>query len=107
MFAEFVSLDALEKIHSLTKEKTFLEHVTNYIYLNPELFNINKMNPPVLCHVDDIRLTVDTVEDFKLAQTLYKLCVEKNSKFNLSTILENITQEMKIQMAQSISFNQK
>ena len=107
VFAEFVSLDALEKIHSLTKEKTFLEHVTNYIYLNPELFNINKMNPPVLCHVDDIRLTVDTVEDFKLAQTLYKLCVEKNSKFNLSTILENITQEMKIQMAQSISVNQK
>ena len=65
------------------------------------------MNPPVLCHVDDIRLTVDTVEDFKLAQTLYKLWVEKNSKFNLSTILENITQEMKTQMAQSISFNQK
>ena len=107
VFAEFVSLDALEKIHSLTKEKTFLEHVTNYIYLNPELFNINKMNPPVLCHVDDIRLTVDTVEDFKLAQTLYKLCVEKNSKFNLSTILKNITQEMKIQMMQSIAFNQK
>ena len=31
VFAEFVSLDALEKIHSLTKEKTFLEHVTNYV----------------------------------------------------------------------------
>ena len=66
------------------------------------------MNPPILCHAnDDIRLTVDTIEDFKLAQTLYKLCVEKNIKFKLSTILENITQEMKIQMAQSIAFNQK
>ena len=65
------------------------------------------MNPPILCHANDIRLTVDTYEDFKLAKTLYKLCVEKNSNFNLSTILENITQEMKIQMAQSIAFNQK
>ena len=107
VFAEFVSLDTLEKIHSLTKEKTFLEHVTNYVYLNPQLFNINRINPPILCHANDIRLTVDTIEDFKLAQTLYKLCVEKNSKFNLSTILENITQEMKIQMAETIAFNQK
>lgn len=108
LFAEFVSLAALKKIHSLTKEKTYLEHVTNYIYQNPELFTITKMNPPILCQAnDDIRLTVDTAEDFKLAQNLYKLCVEKNINFKLSTILENITQEMKLQMAQSIAFNQK
>ena len=107
VFTEFVSLTALEKIQSLTKEKIYLEHVTNYIYQNPELFTITKMNPPILCQANDIRLTVDTAEDFKLAQTLYKLCVEKNSNFNLSTILENITQEMKLQMVQSIAFNQK
>ena len=107
VFAEFVSLAALEKIHSLTKEKTYLEHVTNYIYQNPDLFTITKMNPPILCQANDIRLTVDTDEDFKLAQTLYKICVEKYSNFNLSTIIENITQEMKLQMAQSIAFNQK
>ena len=107
VFAEFVSLAALEKIHSLTKEKTYLEHVTNYIYLNPELFNITRMNPPILCHANDVRLTVDTIEDFELAQNLYKICIEKNIKFNISTVLENITQEMKMQMAQSIAFNQK
>lgn len=107
IFTEFVSLTALEKIQSLTKEKIYLEHVTNYIYQNPELFTITKMNPPILCQANNIRLTVDTAEDFKLAQTLYKLCVEKNSNFNLSTILENITQEMKLQMVQSIAFNQK
>ena len=107
VFAEFVSLAALKKIQSLTKEKTYLEHVTNYIYQNPELFTITKMNPPILCQANDIRLTVDTDEDFKLAQTLYKLCVEKHSNFNLSTIVENITQKMKLKMAQSIAFNQK
>tara|TARA_B100000609_G_scaffold195949_1_gene190648 strand:+ start:170 stop:895 length:726 start_codon:yes stop_codon:yes gene_type:complete len=107
VFAEFVSLTALEKIHSLTNEKTYLEHVTNYIYQNPEHFTITKMIPPILCQANDIRLTVDTHEDFKLAQTLYKLCVEKYSNFNLSTIIENITQEMKLQMTQSIAFNQK
>ena len=108
VFAEFVSLAALKKTHSLTKDKTYLEHVTNYIYQNPGLFTINKINPPILFQEnDEIRLTVDTAEDFKLAQTLYQLCVEKNSNFKLSTILENITQEIKLQMAQSIAFNQK
>lgn len=108
VFAEFVSLSALKKTVSLTKEKIYLEHVTNYIYQNPDLFKINKINPPDLCKGNnDIRLTVDTSEDFKLAQTLYKLCIEKNSNFRLSTIIENITQEMKLQMAQSIAFNKK
>ncbi len=107
VFAEFVSRNALEKIQSLTKEKTYQEHVTNYIYQNPELFTITKMNPPILCQANDIRLTVDTAEDFKLTQELYKLCVEKNSNFNLGTILEKITKEMKLQMAKSIVHNQK
>ncbi len=107
VFAEFVSLSALKKTHFLTKEKTYLEHVTNYIYQNPELFTITKINPPFLCQANDIRLTVDTAEDFKLSQTLYKICVEKNSSFNLDTVLENISQEMKLQMAQSIALNQK
>ena len=65
------------------------------------------MNPPILCQANDIRLTVDTAEDFKLTQELYKLCVEKNSNFNLGTILEKITKEMKLQMAKSIVHNQK
>ena len=107
MFTEFVSRTALEKIQSLTKEKTYLEHVTNYIYQNPELFTISKMNPPILCQANDIRLTVDNADDFKLIQELYELCVEKNFNFNLSTILEKISQEMRIQMVKSIAFNQK
>ena len=107
MFTEFVSLSALEKTRLLTKEKTYLEHVTNYIYQNPELFKITKINPPILCQANDIRLTVDTAEDFKLSQTLYKICVEKNSNFNLGTVLENISQEMKLQMEKSIAINQK
>ena len=107
VFTEFVSLSALEKTRLLTKEKTYLEHVTNYIYQNPELFKITKINPPILCQANDIRLTVDTAEDFKLSQTLYKICVEKNSNFNLGTVLENISQEMKLQMEKSIAINQK
>lgn len=107
VFSEFVSRAALEKIQSLTKEKTYLEHVTNYIYQNPEFFTISKMKPPVLFQANDIRLTVDNADDFKLAQELYELCIEKNFNFNLTTILEKISQEMRLQMVKSIAFNQK
>lgn len=68
-WAEFVTLEALIKIEKSTDDIFYHEHVTNYIYSNPEVFNI--------CWIDrvfnaaQIRLTVDTRADFDTAKEIF------------------------------------
>lgn len=47
------------------------EHVTPYLYLHPELYKVNKI-PYYLPLARDYRLTVDTDEDYEVAQHVYK-----------------------------------
>lgn len=75
-WTEYVSLDALKKVQRLTDEKLYHEHVTNYIYSNPEIFKIEWIEGPAcLKGRSNIRLTIDTLEDFANAQNVYvELC---------------------------------
>lgn len=75
-WTEYVTLRALKKVSTMTNEKLYHEHVTNYIYSNPDYFRINWIEGPkvIESHLD-IRLTIDTYEDFKNAQHIYEdLC---------------------------------
>lgn len=107
IFAELVNIKTLKKIQSSTEENTYLEHVTNYIYEHSSDFQILKLTPPSICLENNLRLTVDTNEDFMLAKALYTRCIVKSSNFSLSTIVDNISQEMKNRMGESIANNQK
>lgn len=75
-WTEYVTLDALKKVQSLTDEKFYHEHVTNYIYANPEIFKVEWIEgPSCLKEHSNIRLTIDTLEDFANAQNIYaELC---------------------------------
>lgn len=75
-WAEYVSLDALKKVQRLTSENIYHEHVTNYIYSNPAIFKVEWIAGPVcLKGRSNIRLTIDTLEDFANAQKVYaELC---------------------------------
>lgn len=75
-WAEYVSLDALKKVQRLTSEIIYHEHVTNYIYSNPVIFKVEWIEGPVcLKGRSNIRLTIDTLEDFANAQKVYaELC---------------------------------
>ena len=69
----------LEKVIKKTSDALFLEHVTNYIYTNPNEFDLHFLKAPqYLFNRLDIRLTVDTIQDFELAQLLYSLKIENN-----------------------------
>lgn len=71
-WAEMVRLKALEKVIKLTLDKTYLEHVTNYIYLNPEEFNLELITiSKSIEKKKNIRMTLDTIEDFKLLKEIY------------------------------------
>jgi spore coat polysaccharide biosynthesis protein SpsF len=62
--AEVFSFEHLKKIHSLAKDPFQREHVTPYFYQHPEEFRLNKVLAPKELEAADIKLTVDTQEDF-------------------------------------------
>lgn len=71
-WAEAVKLSALEKVRELTDESLYHEHVTNFIYANREIFDVNffKIIPEIDRH-KDIRLTIDTQVDFDIQKEIY------------------------------------
>ena len=78
MFVEVVSRRAVNKAYELTKnseqKQLYREHVTNFIYENPNVFKVKlKMAPLPIINRGDLRFTIDTLEDFKNMSNLYSL----------------------------------
>lgn len=70
-FGEWVSADALKKAKQSTQDLFYHEHVTNFIYGNERLFNIEKLQVPEENFCRQVRLTVDTQSDFDTASEIY------------------------------------
>lgn len=71
-WTEGVKLSALKRVAKYTDEKLYQEHVTNFIYLNPNQFSIHF--EPIEKTIEqerNVRLTIDTEEDFKLGQKIF------------------------------------
>jgi len=110
LFGEYTTLETLKKVKSLTNEPIFREHVTNFIYTNPNLFRVRFLNMPSnLLNRKDIRLTIDTKEDFELAQYIYSKVNCLNNDNFLNRLLGIIDGDPKIRqiMNQQIKQNEK
>ena len=71
-WTEGVTLGALKKIKSETSDLIFLEHVTNYIYNNKNKFKIEFLKiDDSFKKYNDIRMTLDTKDDFDLLREIY------------------------------------
>ena len=94
-WGEFVTLDALKRVIGFTDDLLYREHVTNYIYSHPELFNI--------------QLTIDTLEDFSVAQRIYRDLQEKRVEISIEVIVDYVRRHAEyIQlMKQQIKKNSK
>lgn len=67
---EVIRFDALERAWSEDANPAWREHVTPYIYRNPDLFRIhNVVSEPDYSHM---RWTVDTPEDLTLVRLIYE-----------------------------------
>ncbi|MFX1257981.1 MAG: cytidylyltransferase domain-containing protein [Promethearchaeota archaeon] len=87
-FGEYVTLDALKKVQEKTKNKFYLEHVTNYIYTHPNNFNIKFWDVPPELMRDDIRLTIDTAEDYQICKKIVSYLKENKLEWHYNKILE-------------------
>ena len=109
-WTEAVRLGALEKAASLTTEKLYHEHVTNFIYGNPELFNVQFIQAsPLVFLRSDIRMTLDTPEDFEIQQKIFDTISKENPNFGIPEIVGWLDQHPEILelMKKEILKNQK
>ncbi|WP_209332850.1 cytidylyltransferase domain-containing protein [Lunatimonas salinarum] len=78
-FVEVTTVDTLKKVGKLTSELLYTEHVTNYIYANPTIFNLKFLEAPnIISEENWVRFTVDTQNDFELAKEAYTSLMSKN-----------------------------
>lgn len=109
-WTEAVRLDALEKAQQLTSEKLYHEHVTNFIYGNPTLFNVQFIPAdPLVFSRTDVRMTLDTPEDFEIQKEIFATISKENPNFGIPEIVSWLDQHPEILelMKKEILKNQK
>ena len=72
VYPEVVSLAALQRAAGMTKDLKVRQHVTMPIYANPSQFTITFLPLPIYWQRTDIRLTLDTDEDFLIQEELVR-----------------------------------
>lgn len=83
---EVFTWQALDTAQNASRDSYEREHVTQYFYRHQDLFNI-----AVLSHSPDlsgVRLTVDTPEDYALAQTIYDALYQAGHLFLMEDVLQ-------------------
>ena len=107
LFGELIKKETLMQVNKAHLDQHFREHVTNYIYSNPDQFKVKLLTPdiPVL-KKEDIRLTIDTSSDFEMAKRIINDLEEPiDSTKLLAYIQEN--PDLLIEMQQNINKNSK
>ncbi len=84
---EVFNFDALEKTHRNATKDYEKEHVTPYVNSNPQKFKINIVKAPKELYAPDIRITLDTEEDYALLCAIYDYLFPKNKNFSAYDIV--------------------
>jgi len=110
-WTEYTTREALLKAKEMAKgDHYYHEHLTSYLYTHPDMFRIKWLDVPstILTH-QDIRLTIDTEEDFKTAQSIYQEVCSNNPYPTLDELTAYLDQhqEMYDVMKQQIKKNSK
>jgi spore coat polysaccharide biosynthesis protein SpsF len=88
-WAEGFTRAALERAAREDAGALYKEHVTNYFYWgNPDGFRLRWLDvDAALVDRDDIRLTIDTSEDFKRAQAIFSAAAGRECEFSIPGIV--------------------
>ncbi|MGM0509041.1 MAG: cytidylyltransferase domain-containing protein [Fusobacteriota bacterium] len=85
---EVFNYDILSKAYKNATKKFELEHVTSYFYKShPDKFKIGKVKANKNINKSDIRITLDTKEDYTLISAIYSFLYEKNNFFKTTDII--------------------
>ncbi len=88
MDTEVFTFSSLERAYSEAKEAYEREHVTPYIRLHPEKFSLLNIEAPSKFYAPDIRVTLDTEEDYALLCAVYDYLYYKDPIFSTEDIID-------------------
>lgn len=88
MVTEIFPFSVLEKAFKGARVSHHREHVTPYIYENPQLFSILNVEAEGIYKRPDLRIQVDTPEDLKLVRSIFRLLQKPNKLIELEDIIE-------------------
>jgi len=97
MDVQVFPVSVLEKVAELTQQPEDREHVSLYIYEHPDMFRLLNVESKIPGGSSDVRLTVDTEEDFELVSRIYEELYPINSDFGLQDILNLLSQRPDLQ----------
>jgi spore coat polysaccharide biosynthesis protein SpsF len=78
---EAISADALLRAGKEASSPFDREHVCPYLYVHPELFSLHRPLAPLRWQCPNIRLTVDTQEDYDRTKELYAALKEQQFRY--------------------------
>ena len=88
MDVQVFSTVVLERVARLTQDPIDHEHVSLYIYEHPEIFSLFYLESDLPEKYWNLRLTLDTQEDFQLIKAIYELLYPQNPAFTLYDIVD-------------------
>ncbi|MDD1667146.1 MAG: glycosyltransferase family protein [Methanomicrobiales archaeon] len=88
MDTQVFSRAVLSEVSRLTADPVDHEHVSLYIYEHPERFSLRNVGSGLPPGCGDLRLTLDTPEDFTLIRTIFEELCPVKKDFGLGDILE-------------------
>jgi spore coat polysaccharide biosynthesis protein SpsF len=109
LFAERTKISVLKRIPEYTTDNYFYEHVTNFLYENPDIFKCRFLEVARDVNaLKGIRLTVDTEKDFKNAQYIFEQFQDPGS-FTIPEIagIFRSSLELEESMQKEIQYNSK
>lgn len=110
VFAELARSSALKRIKSEGADPSVFEHVTYFLYTNPEKFQVEflPLEESFFTYAD-IRLTVDTSQDFEVAQTIYSALARDGKSTSIANVNEYLSQKPDLlkRMSAEIQKNKK
>ncbi len=87
MNTQVFATSVLEEVSRLTKNPIDHEHVSLYIYSHPEKFRLLNVSAPLESARPELRLTLDTIEDYHLISAVFNALYPSKRDFNLTDIL--------------------
>jgi spore coat polysaccharide biosynthesis protein SpsF len=84
---EAITAIALDRVHSLALDPRHREHVTLYAWEHPDEFRLSRIIAPASVRYPEIRVTVDTLEDFQHVEQMIGRVIEDEVPMPLQAYL--------------------
>jgi spore coat polysaccharide biosynthesis protein SpsF len=87
MDTQVFSTATLQDAAGRTDDPLHREHVSLFIYRNPQLYRLTNLVAPKACHWPELRLTLDTRADYEMISRCYESLYPQDAGFDLPQII--------------------